>query len=336
MRILSWRQFFLGAVIGASVLASGARSARAQAAHDQLQLAKEALDAERYNDAVKLFKDANKSEHNACGTCYIGLAAAYAGQGDFDKQLESADRALKYLPDDPSKSRAHVWKGNALVRLYGNDPKKLKEAEQEFRTATQLDNGDALAHYHLGVLLLRQSRDQEGVQELGIFLHASPEGPGADMARSLIADPRRAREDFAPDFEVKTLSGETLDLRRLTGKVVVLDFWATWCPPCRAGVPELMDLYKKYPHNQLVLISISRDANEEQWRDFIARKHMEWAQYRDQDRRLARLFGIRVLPTYLVIDKEGVIRERITGSDPQQTVAYRLKPILKGLLEPKG
>jgi hypothetical protein len=84
----------------------------------------------------------------------------------------------------------------------------------------------------------------------------------------------------------------------------------------------------------MVLISISDDRDEEMWRTFVAKKHMGWPQYWDRDRRVNVLFGIRALPTYLVIDGEGFIRQRLVGMNPQDTVASRLKPILKILLQP--
>jgi thiol-disulfide isomerase/thioredoxin len=133
-----------------------------------------------------------------------------------------------------------------------------------------------------------------------------------------------------------TLQGENLELSKLAGKVVVLDFWATWCPSCVAGVPELHELVKKYSRDQMVLISISHDSDGEKWRNFVAKKHMEWAQYWDRDHRIGSLFGIQALPTYLVIDKEGVIRHRVVGTNPRASVAFRLKPILQTLLQPNN
>jgi thiol-disulfide isomerase/thioredoxin len=182
--------------------------------------------------------------------------------------------------------------------------------------------------------LLKQSRTGEGKKELNIFLASNPSGGNAELARKLIANPRGGYEPFAPDFQLTTLEGENLELSKLAGKVVVLDFWATWCPSCVAGVPELQELVKKYSRDQMVLISISADSDGEKWRAFIAKKHMEWPQYWDRDRRIRALSGIRAFPTYLVIDKGGITRHRVVGTNPQASVAFRLKPILQALLKP--
>jgi thiol-disulfide isomerase/thioredoxin len=293
-----------------------------------------ALVAGDYWQARKLFETANKAQHKACGPCYLGLASAYEGLHDAEQQLENANKALQYLSDTLGKAKAHELKGEAFLALGIQDPRKLKDGEEEFRAAAELDRGNPRIHFDLGITLLKQSQTDEGKKELGAFLALDPSGANAELARKLIANPRGGFEPYAPDFRVTTLEGENVELSKLTGKVVVLDFWATWCPPCVAGIPELQELVKKYPRDEMVLISISGDSDGEKWRAFVAKKHMEWAQYWDRDQRIRALFGIRAFPTYLVIDKDGIIRHRVVGTDPRASVAYRLKPILQTLLQP--
>ena len=336
MRVSKRWAFILSLAAFGLALAPAHCQASDQSVEDLLKRGKEAFAARNYAQAIKLFKSANKASHNSCGPCYLGLAFAYRGAGDVEKQIENAEKAIQYIPDHRDQATAHEMKGDAFLALAHQDPRKLKDAEEEFRTAAQLDNSNSVFHLKLGLALLKQSRDDEGKRELSAFLQATPDGPAAETAQRLIADPRRAREDFAPDFQVTTLGGENLELAKLAGKVVVLDFWATWCHPCVMGVPELHALVEKYPRDQLALISISADRDEGQWRAFIEKKHMEWPQYWDTDHRIRDLFAVRAFPTYVVIDKEGIIRQRLVGTNPQQTVAYRLKPILKTLLEPGG
>lgn len=152
----------------------------------------------------------------------------------------------------------------------------------------------------------------------------------------MLADPRRARAGIAPEFERTTLEGQQLSLSHLAGRVVVLDFWATWCPPCRTSVPELRELTRKYPTDKLVLISVSADKDEKEWREFVAKKNMDWAQYRDRDHKQLDAFAIRAFPTYLVIDGDGVVQERITGLNPQESVVHRLQATLRRMPQLEG
>jgi thiol-disulfide isomerase/thioredoxin len=94
----------------------------------------------------------------------------------------------------------------------------------------------------------------------------------------------------------------------------MLDFWGTWCPPCVASVPELRNLYKRYSKDSsFVLIGVSADYEDGVWRDFTAKNQMLWPQYRDRDRRIANVFNIRALPTYIIIDHEGILRFQSSG-----------------------
>jgi len=140
-----------------------------------------------------------------------------------------------------------------------------------------------------------------------------PNGPQAERARSMIENPRRAREAFAPPFSVVTLDRELVDLDGLKGKVVLMDFWGTWCPPCVAAVPTLRDLQKKHAKDAFVLLSVSSDSDEAVVRAFADKNHLAWPQYWDRDRKVQQAFDVRAFPTYVLIDDEGVVRFRTTG-----------------------
>jgi len=312
-----------------AVTATAQQSPSASPSDDLLQQGRTALAAGKYQDAIKFFRDGNKLQHNSCFECNLGLATAYSRMNDFQGAQENSKKALALASDANQRARAHTALGSALMRFAGGDPKKLVAAEAEFRQALAQNKDDPAAQFHLGVVLLKQKRDEEGKAELATCLELAPSGPYAEQAKKVLADPRRARERFAPEFQVTTLQGESLSLSGLAGRFVVLDFWATWCPPCRASVPELKELTKKYPQDRLVLISISADHDDKAWREFVAKRNMDWAQFRDADQRMANAFGVRAFPTYLVIDGDGIVQQEIVGENPQQSVVYRLRDILK-------
>jgi len=295
---------------------------------EQFEAGKRALEGGHYRDAVGYFKKANKLEGNSCYPCLLGMAHADLKLEDYENAVESSVKAIGAAKDDHERAAAHNLKGNILIAT-AQSPKDLANAEDEYKAATELDKSVPVYHLNCATAMIRQSKDEAAKAELQICLDAHPGPDLGRQAQALLADPRRGRETFAPDFNVKVISGEAISLQKFAGKVLVMDFWATWCPPCRASVSELKDLTRKYPAEQLVLISVSADDNEDEWREFVGKKHMDWLQYRDSNHQLLEAFGVHSFPTYLVIDGDGIIRQRLTGLNPQETVVHRLRATLE-------
>lgn len=118
----------------------------------------------------------------------------------------------------------------------------------------------------------------------------------------------------APDFTLRTLNGQVITLSQLKGKVVLLDFWATWCGPCRESVPHLVQLYRNYQERGFELIGMSKDHSEdiELVRKFIKRMEVPYPIIMAPDE-VARKYRVTGLPTAVLIDRKGVIRQRIVG-----------------------
>jgi thiol-disulfide isomerase/thioredoxin len=113
-------------------------------------------------------------------------------------------------------------------------------------------------------------------------------------------------------FDITSIDGEELTSDGLRGKVVVLDFWATWCGPCRAEIPALKALYEKHEKDGLMVVGISYDDDTEMLRKGIVEHGIPWPQVLvgDQAKRegMSRQLGIRGIPVYFVIDRSGVLR----------------------------
>ena len=325
-------------LLTASVLAIfGQESSTPEAQSRQLsQNGYAALKSGQAREALELFESANKLAKDSCLECFLGMTAAYTQLGKLSEALDSGNRALAVATNDADQAKAHKLRGRALLSFLPVDEKRLQQAEQEFRAAAQLQPKQAIYRCDLGIVLLRQKKDVEGKEQLQncLAMHPSPEVERS--AQLLLADPRRAREIFAPEFAFTSLQGESISLKELSGKVVVLDFWATWCPPCRESLPELKELTKEYPKEKLAVISVSADENESQWKEFVAKKNMSWPQYRDADGRVRRAFQVESFPTYLVLDGDGIIKQRIVGLNPQETVVHRLKATLAAMPQLEG
>ncbi|HEY3928672.1 MAG TPA: redoxin family protein [Candidatus Koribacter sp.] len=285
----------------------------------------------KFKDAAHDYGESVRMAPN-CQLCLQGLALSNAQLGFEKESLKTADKALALAVDPMDKVAAHNCKGEICLMYSSADPKKLLAAENEFRTSLSLVPASANTEFRLGYTLLREKKDDEGKQQLQAFLNANPGAPETEMAKRLIANPRRARELYAPDFAFTTAQGETINNASLEGKVVVLDFWATWCGPCRESLPEIKELTKKYG-DRLRVISVSADNDAKAWRDFIADKHMDWGQYLDSDDKIQHAFNVHAYPTYIVMNREGIVVKRMEGIDPQESLIHRLRDELKKILD---
>ena len=113
----------------------------------------------------------------------------------------------------------------------------------------------------------------------------------------------------APDFTLKDINGESVSLKDFRGKVVLLDFWATWCEPCLHELPALKAIYERFKHNpDFALIGISWDFKDETVAKFAADNEMPWIHIRETKEMRAK-FNVRAIPHYTVIGKNGLIHE---------------------------
>jgi peroxiredoxin len=305
------------------VLPSTTEAQADEAYNIELQKGNELLRRRNYEEALKSFKRANEMRGKKSPECFFGMAQAYFGLDAFKNLTESCEKAIEFaVNDEKLRARAYNLKGLAVqTQAEGKDQKKLLEAETLFRQALELKVEMPILRHNLGVVLLQENRDPEGIAELEKYVKLAPNGDFAEEARKMIANPRRAREAYAPEFSVVTAAGEHITLEDLRGKVVVLDFWGTWCPPCVASVPALRNLNKRYTKEpSFVLIGISSDSEEEKWREFTTQNKMVWPQYRDRDQRIQRAFKVDRFPTYIVIDHEGIVRYRSVGMGWEHSV----------------
>ena len=294
------------------------------------------LAKKQFEKAMEAYKKADKDSHHTRAQCYLRMVRVEKYTGDLSAALDDAKHAVKAAGDDKKlAATAHMARGALLAQMAGKaKDKKLKEAEDEFRQALASDPTQQSAHYSLGVVLMRQERDADGIAELNVYVASPGAGPKTiEKARAMIAEPIRAGEPFAPDFSFVTLEGETISNSGLRGKVVLLDFWGTWCPPCRASVPTLVNIHKKFSDRPFQIVGVSSDTDEDKWKTFVAANKMTWPEYIDLPGSVEALFEVHEFPTYIVIDRSGVIQMRQSGLD-NETGAQIEDAINKALKKP--
>lgn len=300
----------------------------------ELQTGRNFMRQRKFEDALKAFKRANDLKGKTSAEAYLAMANAFMGLEAYKNVAQSCDKVVEFAANNADlQSQAYNLKGIAIQKQSGGkDQKKLQESEAALRQAVAAKADFAEPLFNLGVVLLQQNRDPEGIAELKKFVELAPNQFNSDDARKMIENPRRAREPFAPDFSVTTLDGEYISLDDLKGKVVLLDFWGTWCPPCVASVPALRELNKRFSkHDSFVIIGISSDGDEDKWRDFVAQEKMVWPQFLDRQRAVQRAFKVNAFPTYIVLDHEGIIRFRTMGAsfDKEAALAEAINKQIK-------
>jgi thiol-disulfide isomerase/thioredoxin len=133
-------------------------------------------------------------------------------------------------------------------------------------------------------------------------------------ARGVVPQPRSKRP--LPDLDMLTLEGVRVRTRDLRGKVVLLDFWGTWCAPCRAAVPQLRALHARLAGSPFALVSISNDPEREIVERFVTAHGMEWDQVWDERQEVIGGLAVRRYPTYLLVDHEGNVVYTAIGFGP--------------------
>jgi tetratricopeptide (TPR) repeat protein len=285
-----------------------------------------------FEDAINEFRKAAALRNGNCSECFEFIGQISLQTGRLKDAAEGYRQAIALKPQNEGELN------NALgVSLYlQKDKKSLEEAVVAFNRAIQISGGKLVkAYYNLGYALIKLGREAEGIAALTRYLEVDPNSSSAAEVRSIIANPKLANERFAPGFKVKSTTGEQLSLEKLRGKVVMLDFWATWCRPCWVEMPEVKGIWKKYGGDRFVIIGVSLDYDLETLEHYVKKEEITWPQYFDEDGKLTRLYNVRGIPHTVLIDHNGMIRAvgyraSALGMKIDELVKKTLKPLEPG------
>ncbi|WP_158941723.1 TlpA disulfide reductase family protein [Granulicella sp. S190] len=246
------------------------------------------------------------------------------------KDAVATATALEAASTTPElKARAEVNHGYALYLQAGDKhkPDLLNAADADLKAALALDPKNPTALYLDGEILAYLGKmDDARNQFKGCLSCMSPNDPSRLRTQHFAEDPALVLHKMAPSFEVTALDGSKFNLDAMGGRVVLIDFWATWCGPCNEELPHVKKIAKEFAGQPLVIISVSWDSDETKWKNFIAKNEMTWLQYRDADHYLSKQFAVESIPHYFTIDSDGVLTSEMLGSGSD--VEGKLKKLL--------
>lgn len=234
----------------------------------------------------------------------------------------------------------------ALVRLY-IQVEREEDAENLINHYKEtLKPDDMRGNFVLGDMLELMHRDEEMLQLFTKLEEQSPENRSifrklAEIHERLgnteLANEYRIKADPAlafigktvPDFSATDLDGNPISLEQYRGKVVLLDFWAVWCGPCIAEMPNVKAVYNSYKDEGFDIIGISLDTDEDRLRDYLKENDIPWRQVFSGEgwkSPVAQQYGIRAIPAPWLIDKDGtLITHQARGEKLEQLVAEAVK-----------
>ena len=264
--------------------------------------------------------------------CVLGING-YTGTKNFTTRLFLESGTLTLSADKDSMEYAVVSgtpvqdeyrQYNAAERsAVDRDDKQGKQFARKYATDHP---GSYIAVYELYTSLAYEPESGE-LEDAYKGLAASVQGSyfGQLLREALVAAQRTDVGQPAPDFTQNDIHGKPVTLSSLKGQYVLVDFWASWCGPCRAENPVVVKAYRQYHAKGFAILSVSLDDRKDKWEEAVKKDRLDWTHVSDLKggyNSVAELYGVKVIPTNYLLDKEGrIIAKGLRGEQLEKKLA---------------
>lgn len=229
---------------------------------------------------------------------------------DMEQAENGVKELLKRKADKETMADAHVMLISRYVNLPSKWDKIFKHGETVLKKYPKT-SAAPVAAYYMARTYERQGNTDKAVKMYKLILEKYPKSPYAKRVKGIVYRLEILGKPLT-DLSFTALDGRKVDIKDYKGKVVLIDFWATWCGPCRHEMPNIKKVYAEHHKAGFDIIGISLDKDKKQLQDYLQKEGIEWPQYFDGkgwENEIAARFGIGSIPSCLLIDRKGVVRE---------------------------
>ncbi|MFW5890030.1 MAG: redoxin domain-containing protein [Marinilabiliaceae bacterium] len=252
------------------------------------------------------------------------------------KGSELNEKFQKFNDEVPSGDRAQALQEEFMQARQSGDQQLMEELSAEYQGIMEEQqqyfkdyvnqNTDNAVGAFLGMNMARSMNADELEELVASFEEEIPEHPYVKEMQDMVGPAQEQSEagnavqvgSEAPDFTLADAEGNEHSLSDFQGKYVFLDFWASWCSPCREENPNLVKVYKQYGGEDFEIVGVSLDKTRDPWLKAVEEDNITWTQLHDPEGEVAGTYGVQSIPFTLLLDEEGEIIEKNLRGDALQ------------------